>query len=61
MRIFVLGGDGYLGWPQAMSLSACGHEVHVLDNFLRGTCGSRRRSTRPDGRRYGRRSRSAGR
>lgn len=35
MRVLVLGGDGYLGWPQAMYLSAQGHEVHVIDNFMR--------------------------
>jgi UDP-sulfoquinovose synthase len=35
MKILVLGGDGYLGWPQAMHLSERGHEVHVVDNFLR--------------------------
>jgi UDP-sulfoquinovose synthase len=35
MRILILGGDGYLGWPTAMHLSARGHEVHVLDNYLR--------------------------
>ncbi|MGH3875090.1 MAG: NAD-dependent epimerase/dehydratase family protein [Pseudonocardiaceae bacterium] len=35
MRVLVLGGDGYLGWPQAMYLSARNHEVHVVDNFLR--------------------------
>jgi UDP-sulfoquinovose synthase len=35
MRILVLGGDGYLGWPTAMSLSARGHEVSVVDNFSR--------------------------
>jgi UDP-sulfoquinovose synthase len=35
MRIFVLGGDGYLGWPTAMHLSARGHEVAVADNYLR--------------------------
>jgi UDP-sulfoquinovose synthase len=29
----VLGGDGYLGWPTAMYLSARDHEVAVLDNF----------------------------
>lgn len=33
MRILVLGGDGYLGWPTAMYLSARNHEVAVLDNF----------------------------
>jgi UDP-sulfoquinovose synthase len=31
----VLGGDGYLGWPTAMHLSAHGHEVAVADNYLR--------------------------
>ncbi len=35
MRILVLGGDGYLGWPTAMHLSASGHEVAVADNYLR--------------------------
>lgn len=33
MRILILGGDGYLGWPTAMYLSARDHEVAVLDNF----------------------------
>src|SRR5205085_4363614 len=35
MRILVLGGDGYLGWPTAIHLSACGHDVAVNDNFAR--------------------------
>jgi UDP-sulfoquinovose synthase len=35
MRILVLGGDGYLGWPTAMRFSARGHEVSVVDNFSR--------------------------
>lgn len=35
MRILVLGGDGYLGWPTAMYLSAQGHEIGVLDNAVR--------------------------
>src|SRR3712207_1555683 len=35
MRILVLGGDGYLGWPTAMYLSARGHDVGVLDNAVR--------------------------
>ncbi len=35
MRILVLGGDGYLGWPTAMHLTANGHEVAVADNYLR--------------------------
>ncbi|MDQ3939882.1 MAG: NAD-dependent epimerase/dehydratase family protein [Actinomycetota bacterium] len=37
MRILILGGDGYLGWPTAMNLSAAGHDVAVVDNFLRRT------------------------
>lgn len=35
MRILILGGDGYLGWPTAMHLSAKGHYVAVVDNYLR--------------------------
>src|SRR5918911_1556858 len=35
MRILILGGDGYLGWPPAMPSSSPGHEVHVVDNSLR--------------------------
>ncbi|MGH9123067.1 MAG: NAD-dependent epimerase/dehydratase family protein, partial [Acidimicrobiales bacterium] len=35
MRILVLGGDGYLGWPTALHLSSGGHEVGVLDNLVR--------------------------
>ena len=35
MRILILGGDGYLGWPTAMYLSRRGHEVSVLDNYFR--------------------------
>ncbi|GAA4223975.1 NAD-dependent epimerase/dehydratase family protein [Actinomadura meridiana] len=35
MRILVLGGDGYLGWPTALHLSQCGHQVAVADNFAR--------------------------
>jgi UDP-sulfoquinovose synthase len=35
MTVLILGGDGYLGWPTAMHLSAAGHEVAVVDNFLR--------------------------
>jgi UDP-sulfoquinovose synthase len=33
VKILILGGDGYLGWPTAMYLSARDHEVAVLDNF----------------------------
>ncbi|MDP2593180.1 MAG: NAD-dependent epimerase/dehydratase family protein [bacterium] len=33
MRIIVLGGDGYLGWPTAMHFARKGHEVVILDNL----------------------------
>ena len=35
MKILVLGGDGYLGWPTALYLSKRGYRVAVVDNFLR--------------------------
>ena len=35
MRVVIIGGDGYLGWPTAMHLSAAGHEVSIIDNFTR--------------------------
>jgi len=35
MRLLILGGDGYLGWPTAMRFSSRGHEVAVVDNFSR--------------------------
>lgn len=35
MKVLILGGDGYLGWPTAMYLSKRGHEVGVVDNFAK--------------------------
>jgi UDP-sulfoquinovose synthase len=35
MKICVLGGDGYCGWATALYLSRKGHEVAIVDNFLR--------------------------
>lgn len=35
MKILVLGGDGYLGWPTAMYFSARGHEVAVADSMIK--------------------------
>jgi UDP-sulfoquinovose synthase len=35
VRILVLGGDGYLGWPVSLHLSGRGHEVGIVDNFAR--------------------------
>jgi len=35
MRILILGGDGYLGWPQSLYLSSKGHHVTIFDNLSR--------------------------
>jgi UDP-sulfoquinovose synthase len=35
MKIFVLGGDGFCGWPTSLYLSRRGHEVVILDNLSR--------------------------
>lgn len=35
MKIFVLGGDGFCGWPTALKLAKEGHEVHIMDNLSR--------------------------
>jgi UDP-sulfoquinovose synthase len=35
MRVLVLGGDGFCGWPTSLYLSDRGHDVTVLDNLSR--------------------------
>lgn len=35
MRIAVLGGDGFIGWPTTLHLSQLGHDVTVVDNLSR--------------------------
>jgi UDP-sulfoquinovose synthase len=35
MRVLVLGGDGFCGWPTSLYLSARGHEVTIVDNRSR--------------------------
>ncbi len=35
MRILILGGDGFCGWPTSLHLSAQGHDVVVVDNLAR--------------------------
>ncbi len=37
MKVMVLGGDGYCGWPTSLHLSEVGHEVVIVDNFVRRT------------------------
>jgi UDP-sulfoquinovose synthase len=35
MKILVLGGDGFCGWPTSLHLAARGHAVTVADNLVR--------------------------
>jgi len=35
MKIAVLGGDGFVGWPTSLHLSDLGQEVYILDNLSR--------------------------
>ncbi len=35
MKITVLGGDGYCGWATALYLSRQGHQVAIVDSFIR--------------------------
>src|ERR1035438_925228 len=35
MKVLVLGGDGFCGWPTALHLSDAGHDVTVVDNLSR--------------------------
>ena len=35
MRVLILGGDGFCGWPCALHLSEKGHDVHIVDNLSR--------------------------
>ena len=35
MKIIILGGDGFCGWPNALYLSNRGHDVIIVDNLSR--------------------------
>jgi len=35
MKVLLLGGDGFCGWPTALHLSALGHDVAIVDNLSR--------------------------
>jgi len=35
MKVLVLGGDGFCGWPSALHLSERGHDVVIVDNLSR--------------------------
>jgi len=33
MKVLILGGDGFCGWPTSLHLSALGHEIVIVDNL----------------------------
>lgn len=35
MKVLVLGGDGFCGWPTSLHLSSVGHDVMIVDNLSR--------------------------
>lgn len=35
MKIVILGGDGFCGWPTALHLSSQGHDIAIVDNLSR--------------------------
>ena len=35
MKVMVLGGDGFCGWPTSLKLANRGHSVMIVDNFSR--------------------------
>lgn len=35
MKVWILGGDGFCGWPTTLHLSSKGHDVTILDNLSR--------------------------
>jgi len=35
MKVFVLGGDGFCGWPTSLFLSKRGYDVTIIDNLSR--------------------------
>ena len=35
MKIMILGGDGFCGWPTSLHLSAKGHDIVIVDNLSR--------------------------
>lgn len=35
MKVIILGGDGFCGWPNALYLSKQGHDITIVDNLSR--------------------------
>ena len=44
MRVMILGGDGYLGWPTAMAFRRAGRDLIAIDNYLRRKMAAETRS-----------------
>jgi UDP-sulfoquinovose synthase len=36
-NILIVGGDGFIGWPLSLELATSGHNVTIVDNFMRRT------------------------
>lgn len=34
-KVFVLGGDGFCGWPTSLHLSSLGYDITIIDNLSR--------------------------
>ena len=48
MKIMILGGDGYCGWPTSLHLSDAGHDVTIVDNFARRGIDAELGTSQPD-------------
>ena len=35
MKVIIMGGDGFCGWPTALYFSSQGHDVYIVDNLSR--------------------------
>ena len=35
MKIMIMGGDGFCGWPTSLHLSRLGNEILIIDNLVR--------------------------
>jgi UDP-sulfoquinovose synthase len=35
VKILILGGDGYLGWPTSMRFASLGHDVFLVDSLIK--------------------------
>lgn len=35
MKVLIIGGDGFCGWPASLYLSSKGHQIMIVDNLVR--------------------------